>query len=219
MSKNFLTWAQNEDFCLPFDGNLLSNAIHIEQLGDAVIDILSGYQGSGIYNLVDHTHHTWREVFDWHTEAVGLPAVPGMSIEKSQSIKTQYLEQKRKTIPLRLAGEVVRWMRSAPSQLVFACPSIRELTYGVLLRMPVAWERQVKTIYRRIAVDRDIQSGFLSDLSVSPEPWLLSDPMPGPYFVLSRASSKWNLSQEIEHKERLARWFNKWANPNGAWVA
>jgi nucleoside-diphosphate-sugar epimerase len=217
ISRTILTWVQDEYFRLPFDGHLMSNAIHIDSLGDAIICLLSNTQASGIYNLTDQPHQTWRQIFDWHTNAVGLPAMRGMSMEESEKIKAQCLKRKWRPLPFRFIGEGARWMRSVPSQLVYACPSLRELAYSVLVRTPVSWEQRLKTIYRRMSVEREVQASVSSESCIEPELWLLSDPMPGPYLEFAPASN-WNSSDQMERKKRLARWFNKWAYPTGAWI-
>lgn len=213
MSRIILTWAQDEYFRLPFDGHLMSNAIDIDSLGDAVIYLLSNSQASGIYNLVAQPHQTWRQIFDWHTNTAGLPAVRGISMEESEKIKAQYLKKMGESLPFRLIREGARWMRSIPSQLVYACPSLRELAYSVLVRTPVSWERRVKTIYRRISVEQDAQPAVSSEPCIEPEPWLLSDPMPGPYLELPSTSTG-DSFHRIEMREKLSRWFNNWAYPN-----
>ncbi len=215
MSKNILAWARNNHFRLPFNGQLLSNAIHSEMLCNAVFVLLSNLLESGVYNLTDQPHQTWRQVFDLHTEAVGLAAVQGMSAEMSGKIKEQYIKIKERSQIVRIIEEGVSWIRSLPSQMVGECPSLREFAYSELAHMPLSCERWMKAKYRNMSVKRDIQGVVSGDYWTEPEPWLLSDAMPGPYLDFPSASD-WQVFPE--RMEKLARWFESWAYPKGAWI-
>jgi nucleoside-diphosphate-sugar epimerase len=65
----------NKYYSLPFDGSKISNCIHIEFLFQGILSLINSNDDSGIYNAVNYPNQTWRQIFNWHSVAAGLPLV------------------------------------------------------------------------------------------------------------------------------------------------
>ena len=63
LSKSVLQLATNGGFQLPFDGNCPSNAIHVNELADALTSLVTAPISSGTYNLAATPQQTWRQIF------------------------------------------------------------------------------------------------------------------------------------------------------------
>ncbi|MFZ5862164.1 MAG: NAD-dependent epimerase/dehydratase family protein [Nitrospirota bacterium] len=209
MSNAIVTMLATQGFSLPFGGDLLSNAVHIERLGEAVVEMLEGRQPSGIYNLSDMPHQTWRNIFDWHSSALGLPVVGSMASLESFDRRRNMLRTISRPVGLRLVAESAQWLRSLPPSYVLACPALRDIGYMLLKHLPASIGRRIKSGYvgwsaRRAVVDRRA--------SVEADPWFFSDPMPGPYFpYVGDAERDSSMSKSMNVS--LLRWHGNLASP------
>ncbi|MBI5570691.1 MAG: NAD(P)-dependent oxidoreductase [Desulfomonile tiedjei] len=214
MSRRILHMAQDSRFALPLEGRLLSNAIHLERLGEAIARLLTGNAGSGVYNVADEPHQTWKAVFDWHTEATEIMPVRCLSSARSEDLMPGYRNRAHRSFAARALAKGASW---AGAQLLSVSPSWKELGYQALGLMPERVEQKVKVRYRAMVVKRDIESVKAGEFVV-PDQWLTSDPMPGLYMDLPK-TSYWEASRQADRKQKLNRWFQKWSSPYGPWAS
>src|ERR1051326_8290351 len=83
VSRQVLETARDPRRRLPFDGQRASNAVHVHNVAAAIRTLIVDWARPGTYNLCDSPPATWRQVFDWNTNAVGMTPVPGMDPDES----------------------------------------------------------------------------------------------------------------------------------------
>jgi hypothetical protein len=80
---------------LPYDGARSSNAIHVDDVAQALIEVILSPPASGIYNLASNPQHSWRAVFDWHSDVCGLKHVSAMDDNVVKSLHEAYIRDSR----------------------------------------------------------------------------------------------------------------------------
>lgn len=212
-SGQILNLARDPNFRLPFSGRLLSNAISIERVCDAVTALLDA-PASGIYNLTDEPQRTWSDVFAWHTKSCGLPAVSPLEDSESFRIRRNFLEAKRSSLG-KFRREITAAVRTAAIQIANSNPMIKDLGSALVARAPGAVQSTIVRRYRRALIEH-INVGQ-PDMAWEPWlGWLFSDPAPGPYLHLP-ATMSIDADRESEMQRELSRWFTRWATPDGIW--
>ena len=78
VSREIVENIRREGFGLPFDGRTASNTIWVRHAARTVCRLLEGGTPSGIYDLTDTPNQSWRQLYDLHTAALGLPPVPSL---------------------------------------------------------------------------------------------------------------------------------------------
>jgi nucleoside-diphosphate-sugar epimerase len=166
-------------FSLPFNGDLLSNAVSINRVCDAVVFLLKNTPDNGTYNLVDERQKTWRELYDLHTSAWNMTAVQTMSESDSQSLRFSYLNSAGfEKLPLgsRVRKNLKTILKNSPANNQFTKRKYLELRN----RVPVNIDNKIATMFGR--TDSDVVREKIADSDpVRPKPeWILiGDPVPG----------------------------------------
>jgi nucleoside-diphosphate-sugar epimerase len=186
LSRQILYLAADTRFSLPFGGTQPSNGVHVTHLANSIIDLVLHPKPSGVYNVTDHPHRTLRELFDWHTGAAALPAVPAMDDRLSRTLRAAHMKNHRRRLP----GALLRDIRGCKHSLDFGglmnSPSMKELACRILSIMPIQFENFVRRKHEQRAARSSIAS-LVSDAYRLPV-WLFSDGMPGSYLQLSSKS-------------------------------
>ena len=201
LSKSAFTMAADPDRRLAFDGALSSNAIHVRNVAAAVAALVSDWK-PGTYNLLNAPASTWREVFDWHTAALGIPPVPGLDEAQSRAAAEYHLSRAAISPWAKLKSEGMAWFRSLPSAFANACPSSKQILLSQVTRWRAsAMERRLLLEYTRTS------AGSASTGPAVSEPWLLSDGIPGPQLEYRPAVSE----QDVRE---LLLWYRRYASPD-----
>src|SRR5439155_22779247 len=160
-------------FRLPFGGRLPSNAVHADALGAAMLALMQDGPRHGIYGVAEPAH-TWRDVFDWHTSCLGLPAVIDMPEADS-------IVKRRQLVAGSPLGEAVAWAKSLPLKSLVRSPATFDLALLVLVRTPSSITRRLGDINRptgaRARIARANESGGVGPLASI----YFSEGMPGPF--------------------------------------
>lgn len=196
LSTSVIDLAGSGDFSLPFDGDCPSNAIHVEELANALTWLVSGNIPSGIYNLAANTQQTWRQIFDWHTEICGLPRVTAMSNEDSMALRESYIRSSQRSMGIKCLIEVLGWLRSLPVQQLIGSGELRNVGSKLLRLTPPSIRNRVKSANALRQVRLDI--GALKKSIITPAPWFYSDAMPGQYLQAPLPTSYLERSLERE---------------------
>lgn len=191
-------------FGLPFDGRRPSNAVHVQHVSAALMSAVQSDIPAGTYNLFESPQKSWREIFDWHTEAIGAARVPGMD-ERSASRFDAMLRAQTSTHPaVRIARELGGWAKGLPVQVIAASPSLRYTGLSMLsvLQSP----RLEAEILKRYSV-ASIAAKVRTDEPYSDaDSVLFSDAAPGPSLPVPN---------ELSEKDRrlLAQWHAGYSDP------
>ncbi len=176
LSRFALDAARDPRFRLPFDGRLPSNAVHAANVSAAIRKLILDWPRPGTYNLLDAPATSWREVFDWNTNAVGAGRVPAMSEDESGRVAAHHRRQAAIPLRARLASEIAAWVRTLPGSFMAACPAVKTLGILALATSRLErLERQLLKGYKR----RAARAGGAAAPLPALESWLLSDGAPG----------------------------------------
>ncbi len=214
-SRRILALARDRRFKLPFDGRLSSNAVRIDRIRDALVALLGGDIAAGVFNLTDDPNRSWREVFDWHIQACGLPQVAGLGDAESRDLRSHYIGLKRMGLE-RAFGEIAGAMVAAAGQMAGASQLLKAAGKRVMGWMPGRMEQALRGRHLRLIVARDLGA------VIGPELWepslaiLFSDPVPGPCFS-GAVQSAATAPAERDLRESLFRWYAQWTSPDALW--
>ena len=174
-SREIVEFSKSSRFGLPFEGSLPSNTIHVERLASIIGALISSPVPEGIYNIAEEGK-TWGEVFDWHTESLGLPAVTRMPPGESEPMRSIYVRRS-------VIHEFSRWVRGLPFLSLIKSPAVMDLALRLLVRAPETLTNQLFNINRQMGTARQISAlATVSHLPLSPV--YLSQAMPGRYLRL-----------------------------------
>ncbi len=141
-SREIIEFSRDPRFRLPFDGRFPSNGIHVDRLSASIVALLGGFAQRDTYSFAEKDS-TWRDVFDWHTNCLGLAAVPGMSEAESESVWALWA---RASIP----REVAAWLRGLPVKRLVRSPAMFDMALRVLVHTPTAISTRVTGMNRRV---------------------------------------------------------------------
>jgi len=189
---------------LPFDGGIASNAVHIENVCRAVAWIVLADVPGGTYDLVDRPQHTWRELVDWHADAIGVPSVEGMDDDRSRRLAERYRAMESVPLVLQLGREFVRSLASFPSS--FAVSSPTAIVVGQRILGALRWPRLEAALRAAHAITR-ARRDVAADAAVDVPPWLLSDETPGPELEYPSGPL------QSEDQRAVAAWYRGYAVP------
>ncbi len=206
-SRQIIELSQNTHFQLPFNGDLPSNTIHVEHLAGRMIALLSASVPSGIYNVADK-FQTWRQVFDWHTQAIGFPPVKGMSPELSEHLRAFNHSNS-------IGGDIKKWVGSLPLLGLIRYPAIFDFLFRISYLMPQPVISRLATTYKRSNVGRELSSIIKND-GVPLSPVYFSDAMPGTYLEIPIQVGDDCPSPEDLSKQ-LKDWYRRFSEP--AWLS
>ena len=166
-------------FSLPFDGDLLSNAVSINRLCDAVVFLLKNAPENGTYNLVDEPQKTWREIYDLHTSAWNLTAVQPMSESDSQSLRFSYRNSagfERLPLVALVRKNLKTVLKNSPANNRFTKRTYLKLRN----RVPINIDNKIAMMFGRTISDV-IRENIAESEPERPQPdlVLVGDPIPG----------------------------------------
>ena len=202
-SREIIEFARDPKFRLAFDGRLPSNAIHVDAAGAAIAGLLRRGASGGVVSLAE-PHHSWRDIFDWHTGALGLPPVAGMPDAESSA-------QRRGWTDRSLVRDAVRWLRGLPVKSLVRSPSTFDLALRLLVRTPASVTKLASDINRRTGARAQIARVNASGAIAIPSLYL-SDGMPGPFLDLPEPPSR-GLGSAGERAAELQHWADLWTTP------
>jgi nucleoside-diphosphate-sugar epimerase len=214
-SRRILALARDRRFKLPFDGRLSSNAVRIDRISDALIALLESDIAAGVFNLTDDPNRSWREVFDWHTQACSLPEMAGLGEAESRELLGHYIGLKRMGLA-RACAEVAGAVVGAAGQMASASHLLKAAGQRVLGWVPGRAEQVLRGRHLAAIVARELRA------MAGPELWepslaiLFSDPVPGPCLPSAvQTPAMAPAAQDI--RERLSKWYAQWASPDALW--
>ena len=196
LSTSVIDLASTGAFSLPFDGDCPSNAIHVEELANALTWLVSATVPSGTYNLAATPQQTWRQIFDWHTNICGLPGVTAMTNEDSKALREGYIKNSQRSMGIKCIIEILGWLRSLPVQQLIGSGEVRNAGSKLLKVMPPSIKNRVKAANALRQVHLDI--GALQRPVITPAPWFYSDAMPGQFLQAPISTSYAETSLERE---------------------
>ncbi len=208
-SRHLLESAQAIGFTLPFSGQLPSNAIRIDRVGDGIVRLLHDPTSAGIYNLADQPLRSWAGLYQWHTGAAEIPAAAAMAAAQSCRNRKAIIGAKRHPL-IRAVQELMRAWGSLRLGLVSGSPSIRALAESAFTHLPMAWQEPIRFAYQKAAAAADIKAAASSTPLI--EAWLYSDCMPGRQLELPADCA------EAQQRELLAAWSRTLIRTEGPWL-
>lgn len=214
-SRRMLALARDRRFKLPFDGRLLSNAVRIDRISDSLVALLGSDVAAGVFNLTDNPNRSWREVFDWHTQACGLPEVAGLGDAESRELRGHYIGLKRMGLA-RAFGEVAGAVVEAAGQMASASHLLKAAGQRVLGWVPGRVEQVLRSRHLASIVAHELRSVIGLELWEPSLAILFSDPVPGPC-LSSAVQSTAMAPAERDVRERLFRWYAQWTSPDAPW--
>ena len=202
-SREIIELARTSGFQLPFGGRLPSNAIHVDNVGAAIVHLLQQGAARDVSALCEASH-TWRDVFDWHTGCVGLPPVHDMTDAESTARREAILRQS----PVR---EAIAWLRSLPIKSLVRSPAIFDLALRTLVKTPSSMTKTISDINRRTGARGHIaRANAAADRAVAA--LYLSDGMPGPFLEIPAAPAD-GVGSEMARARELRDWCELWGRP------
>lgn len=203
-SREIVELARSGAFRLPFGGRLPSNAIHQDSLGAATVGLIAGGARRMIASLAESTT-SWRDVFDWHTAALGLPAVPSMSTEESVVHRDAV---RGASIP----REAIAWITGLPIKGFVRSPATFDLALRILAHTPDGITRVISDANRRAGARAQIALAESAEAPSVP-PLYLSAGMPGPFSDVPPPPAHGEGSA-AERVRELREWCDLWSMPH-----
>jgi hypothetical protein len=198
LSRYILENAADNRFRLPYDGNRSSNAIHVDDVTRALVGLIRDPCASGIYNLTPTPQQSWRDLFDWHTDACGLTRVHSMEEGQAKSLHNTFVLESRNS-PLKKGLVVFGNLKQGFSlEWLLGSNDFKHLGNVVLSFLPARIERRMKAISAMRIVRNEI--AMLRTPSPSGS-FLFSDAMPGPYLDIPTSL----VGHDVEAAERRRR--------------
>jgi len=202
-SRAIIELARTPGFELPFDGRLPSNAIHADNVGAAIVDLLREGRGGEICGLTESSN-SWRNIFDWHTASLGLTPVAAMSEVESIARRDEILRRSP-------ARDAVAWLRALPVKSLVRAPATFDLALRILVKTPTAITQAVSAINRRTGAGGHIARAQAAAKRDVPALYL-SDGMPGPFLPIPAAAAD-GLGSDIARARELREWHELWRRP------
>lgn len=197
LSRFALQAASGANWRLPFDGRSPSNAVHVRNIVSAIRTLILEGPDSGTFNLFDPDQSSWREVFDWNTDAIGSDPVAPLDEALSLERRAHHMRRIGTALPLRVVKEVGPWMRSLPSSYFAAAPSAKMA--GAILIAKLKSERFERVVMKLwnssfVEISEDWEERY--------PPYLFSDEAPGP--MLSYPPER-----RTEDQDAVRQWWSK----------
>ncbi len=182
---------------LPFDGRLPANAVHVRNVASAIVRLIMDWQ-PGTYNVFDQPNAAWREVFDWHSQALGMPALLAMD----EGTSARYCVLHRRRARQGLSGRALvaggQWLRGSRGGLL-SQPEVKQFGISLLAR------------YRMLGLERRMllratRSGTPPPATVMPEPYLFCEGAPGPQL-------QYTAERNEADARAVAAWYRRYSDP------
>src|SRR6267142_1364853 len=204
LSRFVLEAARDPQFRLPFDGRLPSGAVHARNVGAAIRRLILDWPQPGTYNLFDAPVTTWRQVFDWNAQAVGVSRVPALGDEESERVAAYCRRQAATPLGVRLASEITAWIRTLPGSFIAACPAVK--TLGIVTLATLRYEGLERRLLKRYKVMAARAGGGAAAVPAL-DSWLLSEGAPG-------AQLSYRGEIDIHDATAVAAWHQRYAEPD-----
>jgi len=167
---------RKDGFRLPFDGELLSNAIGITNLIAGIRKVLFTEPLEITLNLTDAPQTSWRDIFDLHSHSTGSPAVESLNTSESEWRFRELKKWAESGMTARVARETCVWGRHLPASFIASVPAFRPMLQWALERIrSEKLEAKLWAVYHK---------RFASGMEANPDPGILpvflSEPVPGP---------------------------------------
>lgn len=202
LSRTIFGILADEKRTLPFDGALVSNAIHVNNVAAAIEQTVLHWPESGIYNLFDQPNSTWRAIFDWHSMSLGSFPIASSEDSESEQWRGYYRKRSRSPLAVRALRDLRLWSRSLPGSVISECFWVKQLGISLLARF------QLKTLERRALL---AQSKAALPMQVNerskPEPFFFCDAAPGPQVHYDSILSE-------DDARATASWYRRYSNPD-----
>jgi len=211
LSKQFFDDIKNGQPFLPFDGNIPSNAVHVNRLADSIADyfIYNNLVGVNIFNAVNEPQISWREMYDMHSIAGKLPIINGMLTEESSFEQKIHKRNANRSLFFRIWISWVQWIKNLPIKSFLDQHSVREGMDELMLALPLTFENKVYRKYQTFAAKHRVS---IAHKKVA-YPWYYSDPVSGPNFLsLTESINKKSINIECEIEE-IGVWYKQFAGP------
>ncbi len=177
-SRGYLSVCASQTMQLPFDGQLASNAIHVDTLAAQLLALFGRLPEATTMNGVEGAQNTWRSVFDWHAEATGYPTLPGLDEATSLTLRRATLANLHRSPAVQLGRDIVAALRAAGKGVFVESQAIRPLATSALLRLPDSTAAVIKHHYTKWNVRR--QAELLRPVPGQAGPAFFSHAVPGP---------------------------------------
>jgi hypothetical protein len=201
VSRQVLEMARDPQRHLPFDGERPSNAVHVRNVAAALRTLVIDWARPGTHNLCDSPPSTWRQVFNWNTDAIDAAPVPAMDPDEAARWLASYRRITATSPAVQLAREAKAWVRGTPGAVLSACPSLKTLGARALESLPL------ERFQRRLQMTMRFQEASAGTSGRPPEPFLFSDEALGP-----RLSYAGGLTAEDARAVR--EWYIRYTNPD-----
>ncbi|HEY7567608.1 MAG TPA: NAD-dependent epimerase/dehydratase family protein [Gemmatimonadaceae bacterium] len=202
-SREIIELSRDPSFRLPYDGRFPSNAIQVDTLAESILTLLGGDAARETYSFAERAS-TWRNIFDWHTEALGLAPVRGLSQDESDRMRDVWARAS-------VSRELGAWVRGLPVKRLVRAPSMFDLALRILVRTPASITTRVTNINRRVGARGAVGSALGGSRAALP-PLYLSAGMPGPFLDLAAAPAS-GPGSEAERRRELQEWYHLWSTP------
>jgi len=85
-----------------------------------------------VYDLANQPQNTWRQVFDWHADAIGRLHIAGLDAETSSRYTERLRRSASRSLWSRLFDETANSLKSLPRSAGTAVPTAKEVVVNVL---------------------------------------------------------------------------------------
>jgi hypothetical protein len=201
-SQNIFGLVENEEFRLPFDGQLASNAVWINNLTTGIAEVIMQQPALPVLNVTDAPQTTWRELFDMHSQASGNPTVPPLLTNDSDRRFREYKRWSETGMMARLGIETLRWIKHLPGSYLAAVPTFKALS------------QRASAVIGSADLDARLRAGNCKraaraiQAEATPEipPAFFSEPVPGPCL-------NYPANSPMDGLEDLRGWYNAMSGP------
>lgn len=179
-SETMLELIQSPTFRLPFDGQLPSNAICIDNVITGIREAVLVPPREQLMNLTDSPQRTWRVIFDMHSAALGAAPVHPLGPHESDRIYQQRRSLAHTRLSRRVIGETLHWLARLPASYVAAVPSLKAVAQRIVSCIASeTLDARLWALHCRI-VD---PSANIAPLEPGMLSLLVSEPVPGPHLA------------------------------------
>jgi nucleoside-diphosphate-sugar epimerase len=202
LSRMIIGSISDNKFKLPFDGSMLSNALHVDEVAQGLIHLLLEDRESGVINLASHPQKTWRHIFDWHSEVCGLPAVKMIDHDRSAQYRNSFIAASRKRPLGKGLVSFSGWLRSISPLALLDFPDVKVVGSLMLDRFPGKIERRIKAL-SAIRMVKGQVSALKQESGANP--LFCCDAMPGRYLEIPPL----DMTILNDQKKELREWYQR----------
>jgi nucleoside-diphosphate-sugar epimerase len=131
-SEAFFDLVKSDGFRLPFDGQIPSNGVFIDNLIAGIRKVVLGEPSSATLNMVDSPQTTWRAIFDLHTQACDRIPVKALNQFDSEQLASEGKRKSAAGLAARLTGETWAWLKHLPASYIASVPAFKALAQRVV---------------------------------------------------------------------------------------